>query len=134
MKLSRPKRRAMPETIVALIDVVFFLLIFFMLIGRMDASSPFEVTPALSVTGSDMPGGGITLSISQAGDFALDGKPLEKSEIQPRILKILKNDADLLLRVNAHKDTELRHVLPIIARIEKLGLKDIIIVVTPEKL
>ena len=134
MKLTKPKRRAMPETIVALIDVVFFLLIFFMLIGRMDASSPFEVTPALSVTGTYMPGGGITLSISKNGEFALDGKQIQKNEIEDKIEKLVDKDADLLLRVNAHKNTALRYVLPIIARIEKLGLKDIIIVVTPENL
>ena len=134
MKLTKPKRRAMPETIVALIDVVFFLLIFFMLIGRMDASSPFEVTPALSVTGTDMPGGGITLSISKTGEFALDGKQIQKNKIEDKLKKLVDKDPDLLLRVNAHKNTALRYVLPIIARIEKLGLKDIIIVVTPENL
>jgi biopolymer transport protein ExbD len=134
MKLTKPKRRAMPETIVALIDVVFFLLIFFMLIGRMDASSPFEVTPALSVTGSDMPGGGVTLSISKTGEFALDGKQIQKNKIEDKLKKLVDKDPDLLLRVNAHKNTALRYVLPIIARIEKLGLKDIIIVVTPENL
>ena len=134
MKLTKPKRRAMPETIVALIDVVFFLLIFFMLIGRMDASSPFEVTPALSVTGSDMPGGGVTLSISKTGEFALDGKQIQKNKIEDKLKKLVDKDPDLLLRVNAHKNTALRYVIPIIARIEKLGLKDIIIVVTPENL
>ena len=134
MKLARPKRRAIPETIVALIDVVFFLLIFFMLIGRMDASSPFEVEPAVSVTGSDMPGGGITLSVSETGEYALDGKPIQRLDIESKIKSILENEKDILLRVNAHKNSELRHILPIIGRIEKLGLKDIVIVVTPEKL
>ena len=43
MKLSRPKRDQQSETIIALIDVVFFLLVFFMLIGRMDATAPFDV-------------------------------------------------------------------------------------------
>jgi len=134
MKLKSPKRRVMPETIVALIDVVFFLLIFFMLIGRMDASSPFEVEPSISITGTDMPGGGATLSVSENGKFALDGKPINKIAIESEVQKVLKRDENLLLRINAHKNTELRHVLPIIAKLEKLGLKDIIIVVTPEKL
>ena len=134
MKLARPKRRAIPETRVALIDVVFFLLIFFMLIGRMDASSPFEVEPAVSITGADMPGGGITLSVSETGEYALDGKPIQRLDIEDKIKLILENEKNILLRVNAHKNSELRHILPIIGRIEKLGLKDIVIVVTPEKL
>ena len=67
MKLTRPVRRAMPETIIALIDVVFFLLVFFMLIGRMDATSPFEVLPPITTTGTDMPAGGATVSIGPTG-------------------------------------------------------------------
>ena len=42
MKLARPTRAQHSETIIALIDVVFFLLVFFMLIGRMDATAPFD--------------------------------------------------------------------------------------------
>ena len=58
MKLARRPRKVMPETVIPLIDVVFFLLIFFMLTGRMDATAPFDATPALARTGWDMPGGG----------------------------------------------------------------------------
>ncbi|KIC06494.1 biopolymer transporter ExbD, partial [Leisingera sp. ANG-M1] len=50
-----PSRNPHSETIIALIDVVFFLLVFFMLIGRMDATAPFDVRPATAVTGRDMP-------------------------------------------------------------------------------
>ena len=57
MKLTRPPARQAPETIIALIDVVFFLLVFFMLIGRMDATAPFDVTPPTATTGTDMPAG-----------------------------------------------------------------------------
>ena len=53
MKLSRPPARQPPETIVALIDVVFFLLVFFMLIGRMDATAPFDVSPPTAATGCE---------------------------------------------------------------------------------
>ena len=73
MKLRRPPDRAQPETIVALIDVVFFLLVFFMLVGRMDANAPFEVTPPYAETGGDMPAGGATISVSESGALAFDG-------------------------------------------------------------
>ena len=55
MRLSRPLKRRPPETIVALVDVVFFLLVFALLIGRMDATAPFNVTPPQAQTGTDMP-------------------------------------------------------------------------------
>ena len=37
-----------------------------------------------------------------------------------------------LVRINAHRDTELRHVLPLVNEIEQLGAQDVVLVVTPE--
>lgn len=128
MKLTRKHRREPPESIIPLIDVVFFLLIFFMLIGRMDATAPFSVIPAIAQTGSDMPGGGTTISISAIGKLALDGTAIE----EPALITSLKADPKPLVRINVHKDAELRHFLPMVAEIEKLGGRDIVLVVTPE--
>lgn len=132
MKLSRPTRRVLPETIIPLIDVVFFLLIFFMLIGRMDATSPFEVQPATAVTGSDMPAGGATVSVGPDGQLALDGGDISRAALATAIAAALAEDRNLLIRVNAHWAVELRHVLPLVAEIEQLGAADIVLVVTPE--
>ena len=106
MKLRRAPRRQMPETIIALIDVVFFLLVFFMLIGRMDASAPFDVIPATATTGADMSAGGGTLAISAAGAFALDGIAIDPVNLIPAITEQLTQTPELLIRVNAHRDAE----------------------------
>ena len=132
MKLKQNRRTAPTETIIALIDVVFFLLVFFMLIGRMDATAPFEVTPPQAQTGRDMPTGGITLAISQSGGLALDGDALPKSEISAALAEALAKDPALRLRINAHRDADLRHVLPHVALAEALGFVDVVLVVTPE--
>ena len=129
MKLTRPPPRQQPETIIALIDVVFFLLVFFMLIGRMDATAPFDVSPPIAQTGSDMPAGGITLSVSATGFMALDGVP--NADPLPQLLATLTSAPDTLIRINAHRDTELRHILPLIARLEAAGAQDVALVVTP---
>ncbi len=133
MKLQRPARRQHPETIIALIDVVFFLLVFFMLIGRMDATSPFEVRPAHAVTGSDMPAGGATLSVGADGALALDGTETDAEDAVARLRERLSADPALLIRVNAHRDAQLREFLPLVARIEALGARDVMLVVTPEQ-
>ena len=131
MRLARRPHREAPEPIIALIDVVFFLLVFFMLIGRMDATAPFEVDPPLASTGADMPGGGATLSISGDGALAIDGAVSERSMVLERIAQQLAEQPDLLVRINAHKDAPLRNVLPLAAEIEALGAADIVLVVTP---
>lgn len=132
MKLARPVTRQPPETIVALIDVVFFLLVFFMLIGRMDATAPFDVTPPTAETGADMPAGGITVSVSASGDLAVDGLVVDETALDQTITARLAATSETLVRINAHRDTELRHVLPLVSRIEALGARDVVLVVTPE--
>lgn len=132
MRLNRPLRRTAPETIIALIDVVFFLLVFFMLIGRMDATAPFEVLPAQALTGSDMPAGGATLAIATDGRLALDGDATERDAALARLQQRLAEDPALRIRINAHRDTRLQEVLPLVARIEALGARDVMLVVTPE--
>ena len=129
MRLTRPPARQAPETIIALIDVVFFLLVFFMLIGRMDATAPFEVTPPTARTGSDMPAGGVTLSVSETGDMAVDGRSVQ--DPKAALLSAIAEDPETLVRINAHHAAELRHILPLIAALEAAGARDVALVVTP---
>ncbi len=132
MKLRRTPKRQAPETIIALIDVVFFLLVFFMLIGRMDATAPFEVTPAIATTGADMPAGGATLSISATGELALDGIEIDQAALIPAISRQLAQTPDLLIRINAHRDVRLHVLLPLVGRIEDAGAQNVVLVVTPK--
>lgn len=131
MKLTRAPRRTPPESIIPLIDVVFFLLVFFMLIGRMDATAPFDVTPALAATGQDMPGGGATLSIGEAGQIALDGAPQDRAAVLGALRASVSADPNRLIRVNAHHAAQLSNVLPLVAAIEAMGARDVVLVVTP---
>lgn len=133
MKLARPVRKQPPETIVALIDVVFFLLVFFMLIGRMDATAPFDVSPPTAETGADMPSGGITVSVSANGALAVDGSAVTDEDLNRTVATRLGDTSETLVRINAHRDAELRHVLPLVTRIEALGAQDVVLVVTPER-
>lgn len=131
MKLTRPKRAQESETIIALIDVVFFLLVFFMIIGRMDATAPFAVDPPVAESGKDMPAGGATIAISRTGAMALDGFEMTRSALETKLTEMLGQNETLRVRVNAHRDAELRHVLPLVGWAESIGISDVILVVTP---
>lgn len=130
MKLRRPVQRQHPETIVALIDVVFFLLVFFMLIGRLDASAPFAVVPPVGVTGIDLPAGGITVAIGPDGALAMDGVAMDRDGLGRAIVTRLAATPDVLIRINADATTDLAHVLPVVSALEQLGARDVALVVT----
>ncbi|SEA47255.1 ExbD/TolR family protein [Rubrimonas cliftonensis] len=131
-RLARRPRRAPRETIVALIDVVFFLLVFFMLIGRMDANAPFEVVPPVSDLGAPLPQGGLTVSVSESGALALDGAPADL----PAILAAVAGAAEgggpkPFVRINAHARAPLGAVLPLAEALREAGAAEAALVVTP---
>lgn len=132
MRIPRPAPRPSWDPIVPLIDVVFFLLVFFLLVGRMDATSPFEMAPPIATTGAPLPGGGATLTVAEDGALALDGAALPPEAVTARLQDRLAADPSLFIRVNAHRAAELRRVLPLIAQLEAMGAQDVALVVTPE--
>ncbi len=131
MKLRRPHRMAERETVVALIDVTFFLLVFFMLVGRLDATAPFAVRPPIGTTGTHLPAGGITLSVSPGGGLALDGAPITHEALDAAVTARVTKNPKTLVRINADQATELRTILGLITEFEDLGARDVAIIVTP---
>ena len=129
MKLRRPSPRSHHETIVPLIDVVFFLLVFFMMVGRMDATAPFDVAPPISTAADTMPGGGATVSISRDGVVAYRGNVLQPEALVTQLSQQLATDPDLLVRINAHREVPLRILLPLVSRLETVGAHHVALVV-----
>ncbi|SDO20869.1 biopolymer transport protein ExbD [Lutimaribacter pacificus] len=72
MDLPRPAKRPARETVVPMINVVFLLLIFFLMTAQITPPEPFEVTPPESRADTPADGQRI-LYISATGDMALDG-------------------------------------------------------------
>jgi biopolymer transport protein ExbD len=130
MKLRSPHQPSTMEPVIVLVDVVFFLLVFFMLVSRMDATAPFEVMPPIAVSGTDMPAGGVTISVAEDGRLALDGRPLPREDWLAEVRDAARGQSTLI-RINAHAETDLRHVLPILSMLEREALGQVMLVVTP---
>ncbi len=131
MKLRRAPPRAPTETIVAMIDVVFFLLVFFMLIGRLDATAPFEVLPPLGRTGTDLPGGGAMVAVAADGRLALNGVGMTADTLVATLTRLAADDPALSVRVNAHQAAPLSAVLPLLGQFEDMGLRSVVLIVSP---
>jgi biopolymer transport protein ExbD len=118
--------------VVALIDISFFLLVFFLLVSRMDATAPFSVLPPQAEIGADMPGGGITVSIARNGALALDGVALDAAALGAAMTARLAQAPQTLVRINADRGAALRDVLPLTQAFEAMGARRVVLAVTPE--
>lgn len=132
MKLRRPPPKTERESVVALIDVTFFLLVFFMMVGRLDATAPFTVLPPNGQTGTELPGGGITVSVGTDGALAVDGAPIAANALTPAMTSRLTANPKTLVRINADRATPLRIILGLVNKLEDAGAIDVAIIVSPE--
>ena len=71
MQFPEPARKPAPESVVPMINVVFLLLIFFLMTAQITPPAPFEVTPPVSP--ADQPAEGeFTLYLDAAGQAGFE--------------------------------------------------------------
>lgn len=73
------------ERILPLINVVFLLLIFFMIAGNLTATEPFEVEPPASNSGKAHKPDPTVILMGTNGRFAYDNEALTRAQVLERI-------------------------------------------------
>lgn len=68
MRLARPQKRQPEESIIPMINVVFLLLIFFLMTAQIAPPAPFEVTPPVSDSEA-APAADLVLHVDAAGRY-----------------------------------------------------------------
>ena len=88
--LIKQKKKARSPNLVPLINIVFLLLIFFMLTGTLKRSDIFDISPPESLTGADAEAPELVLLISKSNKLALNNQNIEFSELNKKLLNIVQ--------------------------------------------
>ncbi|MGE0651886.1 MAG: ExbD/TolR family protein [Alphaproteobacteria bacterium] len=80
------------ERILPLINVVFLLLIFFMLAGRIAASDPFKVDPALSASEGPVTAQDILVLVGTDGRLALDDSIMDETALKVAVAERMSKE------------------------------------------
>ncbi|MCG8591567.1 MAG: biopolymer transporter ExbD [Proteobacteria bacterium] len=104
---TRPPTRD-SETLVPLINIVFLLLIFFLLVGSVRAGDRAEIAlPSQSSAGAQAPASATSFVLPASGQLEREGVPVSASELASGAY------GDVVLRADAR--AEARHLLPVLA-------------------
>ncbi|MEM9784013.1 MAG: biopolymer transporter ExbD, partial [Pseudomonadota bacterium] len=107
LKRELGARRRAPVTvgITPMIDVVFVLLLFFMVAGRLTEADPFALSPPTSFTEGPPSEVSDMVQIGADGERALDGTIMSEDEIVAEIERRLDADPSRSIRVKADAST-----------------------------
>lgn len=121
------------EAVMPLINIVFLLLIFFMIAGKLSAADPFEISPPASSSSVNAETGPLTLLVGQNGELALNGDVLEEKDLQAELSARLAADPDLVLRIKADGGAKATDVIEIMEIIRDAGSQELNLLTLPEE-
>ncbi len=129
MRFSQPKREeiSLGISIAPLIDIVFLLLIFFMVTSHFEIMSNIDIKlPDISQRGSDQLADSMIVAIDKTGNYYIKKEKVDLKDIYLR-LKEGSEQKKINLILQADRDVKHGHVVRIMDLAKKAGVTSIII-------
>jgi len=120
---SRRPRASDDDRILPLVNIVFLLLIFFMVAGQLTRSDPFEIAPPRSASTGAAPEGPSVVLVAADGRLALDGEVMARAALLAAIAERLGPDGRLRLRVDGRAGAV--GIVDLVAGLKAAGARDI---------
>ncbi|HET8729197.1 MAG TPA: biopolymer transporter ExbD [Alphaproteobacteria bacterium] len=120
MRFDLPSRpRDFEDSILPLINVIFLLLIFFMLAGTFAVPDALTVEPPRSVSETAAGTGPLVVLVTADGRVALDGEIVDSGTLDALLAARLDDGVEL--QVKADGAAPARHVLPVLEAAQRAG-------------
>lgn len=128
MKFRKPRGEETRLGITPLIDIVFLLLIFFMLTSHFHIASGVPIRlPKITQKDYDSKGHKITLVIDKLGRIYLKGKKIDLKQLEQELEGLVKQDDRVHLLLEADKDVSHGRVVNVMDLAKRAGVSSIII-------
>lgn len=119
---KRIRKKRLPN-LVPLINIVFLLLIFFMLSGTLSKKDLFEVDPPLSYTGSNAESPEMTILIRDDNKISLDDKIIPLNNLEAYLTSLLKDKSIEEVLIKADGNASSGTLSKVIRMIRNTGIK-----------
>ncbi|MEM9044235.1 MAG: biopolymer transporter ExbD [Pseudomonadota bacterium] len=128
-QFRKPRRQLSPDdSILPLINVVFLLLIFFMVVGRLSASDPFEVIPPQSVSRGEPAQDAFLIAVGADGELALNGEIVGEDDLIAMVSEARVEQ----LRIKTDNRASAVVTVALIERLRGAGIASVRLMTVPE--
>ncbi len=122
-RLAREARRPARVPLTPLIDVVFILLVFFMLASSFEDWRSLDLSAAGPSGGAPSAEGAILVEIAPQG-LRLGGVPVTSEELEARIEALLRQTPDRRVLVRPGMQVDVQSVVALLDRLAALGVAE----------
>ncbi len=132
MKLRERKRADFLVEMTPLVDVVFLMLIFFMVSTSFTVSNSLKIElPTSKATAQDAQAKEVLISIDASGQLYVQEEAVADGDLRKRILNVSKGDPNMRVVLRADADTRHKRVVYVMDTIRELGMGKLAIATVP---
>ncbi len=132
MKLRERKRADFLVEMTPLVDVVFLMLIFFMVSTSFTVSNSLKLElPTSKATAQDTQAKEVLISIDASGQLYVQEEAVADGDLRKRILNVSKGDPNMRVVLRADADTRHKRVVYVMDTIRELGMGKLAIATMP---
>ncbi|MEM6422615.1 MAG: biopolymer transporter ExbD [Pseudomonadota bacterium] len=118
------------ERILPLINIVFLLLIFFMVAGRLSADDPFEILPTYSASDGPLATDPMLVAVGPNGELALNGALIDEAAL---IAQLSAPDATGEIRVKSDGRIEAVRIVALLEKFRLAGIASVRLMTVPTR-
>lgn len=123
MKITPPTEANRSElSVVPLVNVVFLLLVFFMLVGQIKSPEPLDVQPPQSLSDKDGAERPVRILLTRGGEIAVERTVVRESQLTERVAQRLARDPSARFQVKADARTEGVLLIRVMERLHAAGV------------
>lgn len=129
MKLRPPVYERRTElTVLPMVNVVFLLLIFFMLVGRIAPVEELNVSPPVSLGGEHMSGQPVSIVIDQEGRMLLDGDRVDMTQLIITVTQKMFEDPSTKFQLKADASLDANELIRIMETLRRSRVRELSLV------
>ncbi|WP_150303764.1 ExbD/TolR family protein [Pseudomonas saliphila] len=123
--LPRHGSRTADDSLIPLINIVFLLLIFFMVGGQIAQQQDPAISPPSSASRLALEPAKVELAMNSAGALTLDGQPVDAAALAQRITSLAAEETDIRVALRADRDATAADLDTVFTQLRDLGVNTI---------
>ncbi len=127
MKLARPRPQRDLVNITPLIDVVFILLVFFMLAGAIEPPDAFDVAPPASASQILGDVRDFVILVDDQGRYAIDDREMSRDDVLSVVAVMMSARPDTLVQIKADGGADAVEVLELMESMRLIGVEYVVL-------
>lgn len=113
------------EHILPLINVVFLLLIFFMIAGKLTPSDPFKITPSTSISSTKTIPDSAIIHMGKKGEITFQNVAVTQEQLKEKVEQFLKDTPKAKIRLKVDAEHPAGKVLTLMTTLRDFGVEKI---------